>query len=98
MTAPRLLERYGPTLLLGMLSGAGQLLAEEGTRIVVVGDAVYEERTGKISDRQLIAAGITNFAGQVVGSLPTPTGPQVLLYPGSPIAVLFATPVRETAH
>ena len=97
---PRLLQRYGPTMLMAFLSGASSLLLEDGRRIVVANDAVYQERSSKVEDRQIIAAGITALAGQVAADIQAqaPQGPQILLYPGSPLALLFATSVTDTTQ
>lgn len=97
---PRVLQRYGSTMLLSFLSGASALLLEDGRRIVVANDAVYQEREARVTDRQVIAAGITSLATQIATDLQSqqPAGPQILLYPGASVAVLFATSVQNTAQ
>ncbi len=97
---PRILQRYGPTALLAFVSGASALMLEDGQQIVVANDAVYQERSAKIEDRQIIAAGVTALASQVATDIQAkaPTGPQILLYPGSTVALLFATSVIDTTQ
>ncbi len=94
---PRVLQRYGPTALLAFVSGASALMLEDGQRIVVANDAVYQERDSQLEDRQIIAAGVSALATQVATDVQAraPTGPQILLYPGSTVALLFATSVID---
>lgn len=97
---PRLLERYGPGMLMAFLSGAAALMVADGQRIVVVNDAVYQERTDGVTERQILAAGVSSLATQTASDIQAnqPAGPQILLYPGSPVAILFATSVADTTQ
>ena len=93
----RIIERYGPAVLSGFLSGFGETFSRPRENYLVTGNSALVTRN-RPSARESVAAGLARATDSIAADLTShaPAGPEFRIDAGHPLTILFLDSATST--